>query len=151
VKRLSSLWIALTLAVVSGLGIGTAFAYYKPSGSGSGHASVAAGNGVVTLATNASPATKLQPGGTGDLVLTVSNGNAFSVQITALSLTSVTGCSTPSVTLVAPSTSYLPATIAANANAARLVIPGALQMGSDASSDCQNADLTLSLTATVQR
>ncbi len=61
----------------------------------------------MTIATNATPATPLQPGGTGDLVITATNPNPYAVQVTALTIGTVTGCTTPAVSLVTPSGNYL--------------------------------------------
>ncbi len=149
-RRRALLIVGAVAALTVGLGGGAAFAYFTSHGSGTGSATTGTAQNV-TITTNATPAGLLQPNGTGDLVITATNPNNYSVQITSLTVGTVTGCTTPAVSLVTPSTSYLPFTIPANANAQRLVISGALTMGAGASSDCQNASLTVPLTATVQR
>ena len=150
-RRRSLLLLAATLALVFALSGGAAFAYFTSSGSGSGTATVAGAPSPVTIATNATPATPLQPGGTGDLVITATNPNPYAVQVTALTIGTVTGCTTPAVSLVTPSGNYLPFTIPPNASSQRLVITGSLKMGVGASNDCQGASLTVPLTATVQK
>jgi NAD/NADP transhydrogenase alpha subunit len=150
-KRRTLLLLGATVALVVGLSGGAAFAYFTSSGSGSGTATVAGAPSPVTIATNATPASPLQPGGTGDLVITATNPNPYAVQITALTIGAVTGCTTPAVSLVTPSSSYLPLTIPANASSQRLVIAGSLTMGLGASNDCQVTSLTIPLTATVQK
>lgn len=147
-KRAPLVMMAVPTLII-GLGAGTAYAYFTSNGSGSGSASTGTTQNV-TITTNVTPAGLLQPNGTGDLVITVTNPNNYPVQITALTLGTVTGCTTPDVSLVTPSTSYLPVTIPKNASSLRLVISGALTMGVGASNDCQNASLTVPLTATVQ-
>jgi hypothetical protein len=150
-RRRALLIVGAVAALTVGLGGGAAFAYFTSHGSGTGSATTGTAQNV-TITTNATPAGLLQPNGTGDLVITATNPNNYSVQITALTLGgTVTGCTTPAVSLVTPSTSYLPFTIPANANSLQLVISGALTMGAGASNDCQNASLTVPLTATVQR
>lgn len=149
-RRRVSVVIAAVIAITIGAGAGTAYAYLTSSGSGSGSGSTATALNV-TIATNGTSAGLLQPGGTGDLVITATNPNNFAVQITSLTLGTVTGCTTPDVSLVTPSTSYLPFTIPKNATSERLVITGALTMGVGASNDCQNKSLTVPLqNVTVQ-
>jgi hypothetical protein len=150
-RRRTLLVLAAAAALVVGLSGTAAFAYFTSSGSGSGAATVAGAPNPVTIATNATPATPLQPGGTGDLVITATNPNPYAVQITSLTIGTVTGCTTPAVSLVTPSTSYLPFAIPASASNQRLVIAGSLKMGASASNDCQGASLTVQLTATVQK
>lgn len=150
-RRRFWLLICAVTALVVGLGGGSAYAYFTSSGSGSGSATVAGAPNAVTIATNATSATPLQPGGTGDLVITATNPNNYPVQITAFSIGTVTGCTTPDVSLVSPSSDYLPFTIPKNASSERLVIVGSLTMGAGASNDCQGKSLTIPLTATVQK
>jgi len=147
-RRLTVIVTSVLAAIVAISG--SAYAYWSATGSGTG-TSVTGTSDTVTIATNATTAGALQPGGTGDLVISATNPNSYSVQVTDLSVSGVGGCSTPAVTLVTPKTGYLPVTIPAHANAQRLVIAGALQMGSGASNDCQGATLTLDISPTVQR
>jgi hypothetical protein len=130
-------------------GVGGAYAYWTSSGLGSGQASTGTGQNV-TIATNATAGTLLQPGGSGDLVIAATNPNSQAVHITRITLGSITGCTTPAITLTSPSSGYLPFTIPGNANAARLVIPNALTMGTTASSDCQGVAFTIPISVTVQ-
>ena len=144
--------LATALIVSLGVGGGAAFAYFSATGGyGSGHATIANGDQAITVATNATAGTSLRPGGTGDLVITATNPNNRPVQITALTIGSVTGCTTPSVTLSSPTT-YLPVSIPANANSSRIDIAGALAMGAASSNDCQGKSLTINLASvTVQQ
>lgn len=144
--------LAAAVIVIFGLGGGAAFAYLTTSGHGTGQATVANSDHNITIATNATAGATLLPGGSGDLIITATNPNNLPVQITALSIGSVTGCGTPAVTLTSPSSGYLPVTIPANANGSRIDIAGALTMGSGASSDCQGKTLTVNLSsATVHQ
>ena len=152
VSILSTTGMGIAIALVGVTG--TAYAYYQTSITGT-----TAVNGVgtagtpsaVTIAAGTASA-QLQPGGTGDLMLSVTNSNSYSVGITDLAITSVTapGCTNPSITLV-PSKTYLPKTIPANASATPLTVIGALQMGTDATNDCQGKTFTITLTPTVRR
>lgn len=130
-----------------GFGASEAYGYFTGGGSAAGSSAVAAGDQPITIQTNASPGTLLYPGGTGDLVITATNPNSVPVQITALTLGTITGCTTPAIILTSPSTGYLPLTIPANASNQRLVLPGALSMGTSASSDCQGVAFTIPLSS----
>ncbi len=141
---------AAAIVLMLGIGAGSAYAYWKSTGLGTGQATTGTSQ-AVTIATNATAGTLLQPGGTGDLVITATNPNAAPVQITAITLGAIGGCTTPAISLAAPSTSYLPFTIPANANNQRLVVAGALTMGTGASSGCQGVAFTIPLTVTVHQ
>lgn len=144
--------VVAILIISLGLGGGAAFAYLTGSGHGSGLATVATGDQAITIATNATAGASLLPGGTGDLIITATNPNNRPVQITALSIGSVMGCTTPAVTLTTPTSGYLPVTIAASASGTRIDISGALTMGTGASNDCQGKTLTVNLSSvTVQQ
>jgi hypothetical protein len=137
-----------------GLGVGAsaAYGYFTSSGSGSAAGVTATGDQAVTIATNATPGTLLYPGATGDLVITATNPNSVPVQITGLTLGTISGCTTPAITLTSPSSGYLPFTIPAHASSQRLVIAGALSMGTNASNDCQGVTFTIPLsTVTVHQ
>lgn len=147
-------WSRITMTAVIGASLvatsltGAAYAFLKSTGSGTTSGSVGTSL-AVTLATNATPASALQPGGTGSLVITATNPNAYDVQITDLAITGVSGCGTPALSLVTPKT-YLPATIPAGGVPTRINLNDALAMG-NSSSDCQNKPLTVTLTPTVRR
>ena len=145
--------IVLAAVVLLGLGLGaeSAAAFFGGSGgSASGNGAIGTASNV-TIATNATVATKLQPGGAGDLAFTVNNPNEVSVTITALSISgTVTGCTTPAVTLTSPQTSYLPVTIPANQTSYLVTLTNAVTMGTGATNDCQGQTLSVPLTPTVQ-
>jgi hypothetical protein len=141
--------IAGVLVLMLGLGSGAAYAFIRGgSGSGGGTAKVSGAPSAVTIATNATAGALLQPGGTGDLVITATNPNSSAVKITALTLGTVTGCTTPALTF---NSGVLPVTIPANASNLRIDISGALTMGTTASNDCQGATLTIPVTPTVEQ
>ena len=145
--------VAVLIAVGAlglGLGVGAAYGYFKASGSGSGQASTGSGQ-KITIAANATAGSLLQPGATGDLVITATNPNKSTVYIETIALGTVSaaGCTAPAITLTTPST-FLPFPIPANPTPQRLVIPGALTMGTGASSDCQGKTFAINLTVTAQ-
>jgi hypothetical protein len=145
--RVATLVVAAAVLLALGFGADRAFAFFTSSGgSGTGHASVANAQDVVISAGTATM--PLQPGGTGDLAITATNPNNFSVQIVGLSIGSpVSGCSDPELSLTLSSA----VTINANANATPIDLLGVLTMGTTASNDCQNKTLTVPLNATVHR
>src|SRR5690348_14692300 len=78
--------VLILVPILAIIGIGSAaFAYWRTTGTGSGSASVAGAPAAITIATNGTAGALLQPGGTGDLVVSVTNPNAYAVQITAIS------------------------------------------------------------------
>jgi hypothetical protein len=144
-QRRTLIVVATGAIAAVGLGGGAAFGYFTSTGTGSAQATVANGDQNVTIATNATAGASLLPGGTGDLVISATNPNPSPVQITALSISGVTGCSDPQVSLVSPSNSYLPVTIPAHASSQHIDIAGALQMTTSSSNDCQGKTLTVNL------
>ena len=132
--------LSAVMVVILGLVGGEAFAYWSGSGHGSGQATVANGNVAITIATNATAGSSLQPGGTGDLVVTVTNPNPAAVTVSNITLGTIGGCTTPAITLTNPSLSF---SIPAHASNQRTVLSGALTMGTNSSSDCQGVTFTI--------
>jgi hypothetical protein len=134
---------------------GIAFAYWNSSGTGSGSASTGTMTIQVTaLAGGDSNTTTLIPGGTGDVILRVSNPNAFSVHVTSIAgngtPTASNGCTPTGVSLATP-TDYTPAqfTLAAGTSLIRLL--GAASMTTASASNCQGATFTIPVSVTVQK
>jgi predicted ribosomally synthesized peptide with SipW-like signal peptide len=101
--------------LTAGLGSGVAYAYFTSSGTGSGTASVGTLKDVTLVAAAGTVTSKLIPGSTGDVTLTVKNANAFPVTLTRVDphgTPSSSACGTTGVTF-APQDS-LNDTIAAN-------------------------------------
>lgn len=151
-RRLIVSLLGTVIVLVLGSSVGAAYAYWTSHGLGAGQVSTGTSK-TVTIAANATAGTLLQPGGTGDLVITATNNNSADVYITNITLGSVSaaGCTTPSITLTSPSTTYLPVTIPVHANALRITIAGALTMGTDATSDCQGKTFAIPLTVVVHQ
>lgn len=120
---------------------GAAIAYLASSGHAGGSAATSTVSPLSGATATASTTSGLYPGGTADLTLKVTNPNADSVTITAISLASTgTGCTTPHLSL-APGLSF---SIAANTTATE-ILHNAVSMANDASNDCQGATLTVPL------
>lgn len=143
----------IVASVATAIGSTAAFAYFTAGGTGSGAATTGTPTNVTISTGSVVGAGSLSPGGTGDLVITATNSNSYPVNITAMTIGSVTGCITPAVSVTTPSSGIFPFTIPANTSSpTRFVIPGALTMGTGASNDCQGQTLSVSFSSvSVQR
>jgi hypothetical protein len=157
-KRRVVLLVAVITLVV-GIGAGAAYGYFTSSGSGTGSASAGTMQ-TVTVATAGTPSSPLLPGGTGDVVFSVTNPNNFAVSLAGIILQSGgvitsdaghSGCTTtdsnPVVTLSVPS-GDLPVSIAANSTKA-IDLANAASMDIAATSNCQGATFNIPVTITV--
>ena len=68
------------VALVLGISAGSAYGYFTTHGSGTGSVSIGTMQ-TVTMATAGTPSTPLLPGGTGDVVFSVTNPNSFPVSL----------------------------------------------------------------------
>jgi len=136
---------------------GGAFAYFTTTGSGTGPGSVASASQPVTI-TAGSPAGQLYPGGSGDVVATVSNPNPSPVRLASLALDTSRGTNGFAVDGGHPScdTSVLAYTTQTNGGSGwtvpasgslPLTLGGAVNMGPAAANACQGATFTVYLKA----
>jgi len=130
---------------------GAAWAYFTTTGHGTGSA-VTATMQNITLQASAGDSTtgKLYPGGPKvDVVVRINNPNSYALTLTDLVLKSggITGCSTPDVTF----TDQHGLNINVPTGSHAIDVPGAIQMGTSATSDCQGANISIPVTATVQK
>ena len=154
--RLSQLTVALLAAFITVVaGAGTAAAYFRTTGSGSGAAQTATLLPVATL-TPASVSGSLYPGGTEDVVLRLSNPNDFSVtlaSVTADGPVSASGglgtCTTTGVTFDAPESFESIAALAPGETV--ITLPDAAVMSTSSESGCQGATFTIPVSVTVTR
>jgi len=142
---------AMLVVVAGGLfGIHAASAYFTSHGSGSGSGS--SGTLVAPSSVTATAASKLFPGATVDLSVTLTNPNSYSIRITGISQggsIAALGCTTPAVSVP---TQTLPTPVTVATGSHTVTIPNSLSMGVASSSDCQNATfssipITLAVTA----
>ena len=142
------------LALVTGLGAGSSYAYFKSTGAGNG--SAAAGTLQPVSATVGSPTNPLFPGGAaGDVALTVKNPNSF-----AVTLTSVTGngtitasggigtCNTTGVSFAGFSGNI--SITAVNGGTQTVDLPAKASMSSSSQNGCQGATFTIPVSLTDQ-
>jgi hypothetical protein len=157
-RRISVVFGAL-VALVLGLSAGSAYGYLTTHGSGTGSVDIGTMK-TVTMATAGTPSTPLLPGGTGDVVFSVTNPNNFPVSLVGAALETGSAitpdanhslCTTtdgnPAVTLNVPS-GDLPVSIPANTTQP-INLTSAATMDGTTTSNCQGAtfDIPLAITA----
>lgn len=135
---------------------GLAYAWLSSDASGAAAAATAGLSAVTVSALTGGdvPSTQLQPGGTADVVLRVTNENAYPVTLVSVAangaVTSSGGvgsCTTTGVALVAQSGLR----VAIAASTTTLVdLPGAATMSASSSSGCQEATFAIPVTITVR-
>jgi hypothetical protein len=161
VKNMRRRWKVAAVVAVATLAATTAsFAYFVAAGSGSTSASVASPDDVTI--TPGTAAGQLYPGGSGDVVATISNPNPFSVRINSLVLDTSspnpTGFSVDSghPSCVNTGLSYttqtdggagwtVPAQVGSVPGTLDVTVTGALQMAANADNGCQGATFSVYL------
>jgi len=145
------------MAATSWMSITAAQAWMTAQGSGSGSASSQAGPLALQVSDSGAVGGALTPGGTGDLVLTVSNPNDFDVRLVSVAASGpvvVTGgtgtCSGSAVTVAVPA-AQLPIVIPAGANGQELHLVGAAAMADSAETGCQGASFRVPLSLGARR
>jgi hypothetical protein len=133
---------------------GAAVAYWAVTGTGSAGATTASTSAVALSSGTA--AAQLVPGGTSDVVLTVTNPNAGQVHVGSLALDSGqgtggfgvdaghAGCALSTLGFTTQTNSGAGWTVPGNASLA-LTLPNALSMGAGAANACQGAVFTVYL------
>jgi hypothetical protein len=155
VRRLVAALVAGASLLV-GLGAGGAYAYWRSSGAGSGTASVGIPAAVTVVAATATPATKLIPGNSADLVLRLDNPNAYPVTIVGITqngsidVVGGSGCSSANSGVTVPTQTGLALPVA-NGTGVDIHVPGAASMSLTSASGCQGASFHIPLTVTVRR
>ena len=158
-RRLLVLMAVCTLTAGIAIGAGAAYGYFTSSGSGTGSGSTGSMK-TVTVATTGTPSSPLLPGGSGDVVFSVTNPNKFTVSIVGVSLqiggvitpdASHSGCATtdsnPVVTLTVPSAD-LPVSIPKDSTMS-VDLTNAASMDIAATNNCQGATFNIPITITV--
>ena len=152
-KRAVALGIAASL-----LASGSAYGFWSTSGSGTATGTVTTA-APLTLAP-ATPSSRIYPGGTADVAVTITNPNAFAVHIGSLTLDTAqgtngfgvdnghSGCGVGVLGLTAQTNSGDGWTVPANGGLS-LQLPGALTMTTAAANACQGATFTVYLAASV--
>lgn len=147
--------LTAAIALFVALAAGAAYAYFTSHGSGTGHGTTGTIQPVTVAAFvgGDTPSSTLLPGGTADVIVRVSNPNAFSVKLVSVSgngtITASGGigtCTTTGVTFT--NQSGLSATIAASGTTL-VHLAGAANMSSASQTGCQGATFSIPVSITV--
>ncbi|MHB8594113.1 MAG: hypothetical protein ACYDB3_07225 [Acidimicrobiales bacterium] len=148
--------LAATTALVVGFGGGAALAYFTGSGAGSGSASTGALAPVTVAAATGTPGTSLLPGGSGDVILDVTNPNPYPVTlIDVMGNGNITAdapnssCTTTGVTF--HDQTGLSVDIPGNGAVTPVDLSGAASMGTTSLSACQGAEFSVPVSITVHK
>ena len=149
----SPLRLAALLVTATVVG-GATYGAWVVTGSGNAYAKASATQNITLADASASTTAQLYPGGTGDVILKVSNPNAFPVTITdvvsAGSPTSDKGAGCTAATGVSLTAQHsLSAVVAANAVGTVVTLTGAAAMAGTSDTSCQGAIFTLPVTVTA--
>jgi hypothetical protein len=152
-KRIWKLIVALIAFVVVAGAAGAAYAFWSTGGTGSGVATTGDLESVTILSATAGEVvgSKLYPGGTANVVLKVSNPNAYAVQVVSIEqvddsdITGSGSCDTTGVTFTAPVS--VP-DIDPGTNT--IVLTNAASMDTSSDDDCQGATFDIPVTLTVK-
>jgi hypothetical protein len=150
-------WVTTLLAAVAGTLVlsGAAYAWITGAASGTASASTSTMSAVTVVALNGSDATTsdLQPGGTADVVLRVSNPNSFAAELVGVAANGTVTATGGRGTCVTTGVSLVPQSglsVALARGATTLVdLPGAASMSAAASSGCQGATFAIPVAITV--
>jgi len=149
--RISRKLIGVALVVVVGGAAGLAFAAWTASGTGSGAAQATSAQAVTY--SNGTTTAQLYPTGSGDLVISVHNPNAYKIQITDVAgngtITVDAGhsaCNAASVTFTDQHS--LTKTVAASTTV-DVTLTGAVSMSNAANDSCQGATFTVPVSVTA--
>jgi len=158
-RRILRRLVPATLLVILAVPIGgVTYAYWRGSGAGSGSATT--GTTTAVTLSPGTPSASLYPGGTANVVLTISNPNVSLVQIGSLTLDTTRGqgssgfsvdaghsaCLAPALTFTSQTNGGLGWTVAASGNL-QVTLSGTLSMGLNSASNCQGATFTVFLSA----
>ena len=151
-RRVALLSAAVALAATGG----AALAFSTASGSGSGSATVNTPQPVTVSALTGgdAPSSSLQPGGSADVILRLSNPNAYAVTLVGVSgatpITADSGhpdCTTTGVSF----TDQTGLSISVPSGSSLVHLPAAASMDATSSSGCQGATFSIPVTLTVQK
>lgn len=148
------------LAVTIGLLLmaGVAEAAWSTSGSGTATAKATTASALTAVTGSSATATLLYPGMTaGDLVMNVTNPNPFPVTIQSVTVGSTTpssvsggsGCTVANSGVTFANKTGLSLSVAANATAATVIVPGATTMSTSSDNGCQGASFSVSVNFTA--
>jgi hypothetical protein len=146
---------ALVFATTVGIGGGSALAYWHSSGAGHGSGANGTPSAVTVEAASGTPSSQLIPGGTADLLVQITNPNAYAVTLVSIAAngtvtSTVSACDSGGNGVTVPTQSGLSITIASGSS--QLVhVPAGIAMSNASASACQGASFHAPVTITVRR
>ena len=147
--------VALLASAVALSAAGLVFAAWLASGGGSGYAQAGTAQALSTVSVSAATGDALYPGGTGDVVIKISNPNPYPVSITSVSLDGAASAITADAGHAACTTTGVSFTdqtglsIAVPANGdATATLTDAVAMSNASLNGCQGATFTIPVTFT---
>jgi hypothetical protein len=145
----------VVVALVIGLGTGSAFAYFGKPAHDAGSARTGMARSITVVQSTGTASTTLYPGATADLVVELENPNTFPVDIVgvtgsgpATSSGGIGSCTTTGVTV--PTQNGLSIAVAPGVDVV-VDIPDGVAMGPSSSSGCQGASFTVPVVLTVRQ
>jgi hypothetical protein len=147
--------IAVVL-VALGAGAEVAWSFITSTGSGAGTASTPTLITVSIDATSGTPLTALLPGSSGDATLELANPNATTLTLTSvvgagtITVSNAPGCTSGNDGVTFTNQSALSVVVPAHATAFSVDLPGSVAMAASSASACQGATFSIPVTVTVQ-
>ena len=149
------------VALLVGLGAGSAYAYFTSRGSGTGASNAGNPLSVTVVAATATPSTNLLPGGSADLVIQLTNPNSYPVTLVAISQSGTavtpvgtqgpgTACTSANTGVSVTSRTGLSVAVASGTNVV-VHLAGAVSMNTSSASGCQGLSFQIPMNVTVQR
>jgi hypothetical protein len=156
-RRITRRSVVAFAAVLFALSISGGAAYGSFTSTGSGHGSGSTGSmAVVTIAaiSGETPATALQPGSTGEVIVKVTNPNTYPVHVVsvvaagAVTVTGGSGCTLANSGVAFTDQTGLSVLISASATLL-VRLPGVVAMSTASVSGCQGATFNIPVTVTA--
>jgi hypothetical protein len=150
-KNLRVAVVTASVAMIAGFG----YAAWTNNGSGSAYSKAGTASALSTVDVSASTVASLYPGVTGDVLIKVSNPNAYAVRVTAVSLNgtnadiaadgSHSGCTTTGVSFTNQTglTIDVPAKVGSTNGETQSTLTGAAAMSNASLNACQGATFTI--------
>ncbi len=149
----------------SAVAVGGVIAYAAWTSSGAGTGSVAARTASALVVADGHVANTLYPTGTADLVVTLTNNNAYNVSVSAITLGALASgsptaaaisvdsghstCNVSTVTYSAPTITTDSLVVAGNGGTYTVTLHNAVAMANGANDNCQGATFTVPVLATA--
>lgn len=147
-KKLTAGALFLGVALASSV----AFAAWTASGSGNGYAQAKTAVALTTVDVSASTTAQLYPGGTGDVLIKITNPNPYAVTVTGVAaggaITSDKGVACNGATGVTYTAPTSPSLAVPASSSAQFTLTGAVAMSNASNNACQGAIFTIPVTLT---